>query len=92
MTHIRRPMAVILEWTYDRDLQRRIPVVPKRGSVRALSPVHVWCEAADAVSTMSLRHWNERATNPAIDGQVARLPEGVCGECVARIPISVEAR
>lgn len=39
------------------------------------------CGQDKPASSISYEHWLERKVNPAVAGQIARLPEGLCDAC-----------
>lgn len=41
-----------------------------------------FCGVCDPTSSINRRHFDERHTKPAIAGQLERLPEPLCQECV----------
>lgn len=48
---------------------------------RCLDTSRAVCGIVKPASSISYEHWLERQINPAVAGQIDRLPEGLCGAC-----------
>lgn len=53
-----------------------------RTHIRRDSVGHYWCGSAELGTSISDFHWNQRKVDQVIMGQITRLPEPMCAQCV----------